>query len=77
MKKSQAKHKGNDEKHLVPCNFGKCDLVWLELGRENLKEEGNKLKPLGYGLFNSFDKLVTKLLPLIATILEYVFGNQC
>ncbi|XP_026416871.1 uncharacterized protein LOC113312321 [Papaver somniferum] len=51
LQKSQAKYKAKHDKHRVPCNFSTRDLVWLRIGKERLKGEGKKLKPIRYGPF--------------------------
>ena len=57
LKKSQAKYKAKSDKHRVPCNFGVGDMVWLKLGKERLKGEGKKLKPLRYGPFHILEQI--------------------
>ncbi|XP_020259503.1 uncharacterized protein LOC109835947 [Asparagus officinalis] len=57
LKKSQAKYKAKHNQHQVPCNFGKCDMVWLKLSKERLKGEGKKLKPIRYGPFRIIDQI--------------------
>lgn len=46
LKKTNAKYDAKHNKHNVPYNFGKGDMVWLKLDNECLKGKGKKLKPL-------------------------------
>ncbi|XP_026454491.1 uncharacterized protein LOC113355760 [Papaver somniferum] len=39
------------DKSRVPCNFSKGDLEWSRIGKERLKGEWKKLKPIRYGPF--------------------------
>ena len=57
LKKSQARYKAKHDKHRVACNFGVGDMVWLKLGKEHLKGEGKKLKPLRYGPFRILEQI--------------------
>ncbi|KAF5184174.1 Transposon ty3-i gag-pol polyprotein [Thalictrum thalictroides] len=57
LKKSQAKYKTRHDKHRVEYIFKEGDRVWLHLGKERLKGEGKKLKPIRYGLFNILKKI--------------------
>ncbi|MEX5618438.1 hypothetical protein ABFV55_27565, partial [Pseudomonas syringae] len=57
LKKSQARYKAKHDKYRVPCNFGVGDMVWLKLGKERLKGEGKKLKPLRYGPFRILNQI--------------------
>ena len=36
-------------------------MIWLKLGKERLKGEGKKLKPIPYGLFRILDQICDKL----------------
>ena len=51
LKKSQLKYKAIHDRHRVPSTFQVGDLVWLHLGKDRLKGEGRKLKPIRYGPF--------------------------
>ncbi|KAA8535891.1 hypothetical protein F0562_030894 [Nyssa sinensis] len=49
--RAQQKYKMRHDKHRIQGNFQEGDLVWLHLGKERLRGEGKKLKPIRYGPF--------------------------
>ncbi|GJZ17640.1 hypothetical protein Tco_0553763, partial [Tanacetum coccineum] len=57
LRRSQQKYKERHDRHRVKGNFQEGDLVWLHLGKERLKGEGKKLKPIRYGPFRILKKV--------------------
>ncbi|KAA8538962.1 hypothetical protein F0562_025654 [Nyssa sinensis] len=49
--RAQQKYKMRHDKHRIQGNFQEGDLVWLHLGKERLRGQGKKLKPIHYGPF--------------------------
>ncbi|GKA83290.1 reverse transcriptase [Tanacetum coccineum] len=50
------KYKERHDHHRVEGKFQEGDLVWLHLGKERLKGEGKKIKPIRYGPFRILKK---------------------
>ena len=49
LQKTQERYKKRHDWHRTKGDFQVGDLVWLHLGKERLKGEGRKLKPIRYG----------------------------
>jgi hypothetical protein len=59
LEKSQTKYKARHGLHRVDHQFKVGDQVWLYIGKERMKGEGKKIKPIHYGPFKILDKIVT------------------
>ncbi|GKC77824.1 hypothetical protein Tco_1128598 [Tanacetum coccineum] len=57
LHRSQQKYKERHDRHQIRGNFQEGDLVWLHLGKDRLKGEGKKLKPIRYGPFRILEKI--------------------
>lgn len=57
LQRTQQKYKARHDRHREQGDFQVGDLVWLHLGKERLKGEGKKLKPIRYGPFNILRKI--------------------
>ncbi|GJR27666.1 transposable element [Tanacetum coccineum] len=57
LRRSQQKYKERHDQHQVQGNFQEGDLVWLHLGKDRLKGEGKKLKPIRYDPFQILKKI--------------------
>ncbi|GJT18490.1 transposon ty3-I gag-pol polyprotein [Tanacetum coccineum] len=57
LRRSQQKYKERHDRHRVEGKFQEGDLVWLHLGKERLKGEGKKIKPIRYGPFRILKKI--------------------
>ncbi|KAA8518207.1 hypothetical protein F0562_015681 [Nyssa sinensis] len=55
--RAQQKYKMRHDKHRIQGNFQEGDLVWLHLGKERLRGEGKKLKPIRYGPFKVLQRI--------------------
>ncbi|GKA80020.1 transposable element [Tanacetum coccineum] len=57
LRRLQQKYKERHDRHRVKGKFQEGDLVWLHLGKERLKGEGKKIKPIRYGPFRILKKI--------------------
>ncbi|GKE68094.1 hypothetical protein Tco_1526166 [Tanacetum coccineum] len=57
LRRSQQKYKERHDRYRVEGKFQEGDLVWLHLGKERLKGEGKKIKPIRYGPFRTVKKI--------------------
>jgi hypothetical protein len=70
LEKHQAQYKARHDKHMVDHQFQVGYWVWLHIGKEILKGEGKKIKPIRYGPFTILEKSGTSYFHL--DILPYM-----